>query len=111
MSGALDLGGERRAIGAGSPEARSESGSRGVTQRRLAHVARFLLTWLAAFLMIIALFCALGRQLKAMSTPVRALLVSGVFVVVMNILVMPGLTRLLARFEDPATRSGSRCPQ
>jgi antibiotic biosynthesis monooxygenase (ABM) superfamily enzyme len=73
-------------------------------------MARFLLTGLAAFLMIIALFSAFGRQLKAMSAPVRALLVSGVFVVAMNFLVMPGLARLLARF-DPSTKSGARRPR
>jgi hypothetical protein len=42
MSQALDLGGERRVTGAGSPEARSETRSRGVTHRRLLQVARFL---------------------------------------------------------------------
>ena len=105
MREALDLGGDAPRPRERSPQALIEKRSVGVTERRMVQVARFLLTWLAAFLMIIALFSAFGRQLKAMSAPVRALLVSGVFVVVMNFLVVPGLARLLARFGHPAPRS------
>lgn len=77
-------------------------------ERRLAGLARFLLTWVAAFLIVVALFSAFGEQLKGMSLPLRALIVSGALVIAMNFLVMPGLARLLARFEDSGGPPGER---
>jgi hypothetical protein len=72
---------------------------------RLARLARVLLTWSAAFLIVVALLSAFGQQLKAMSLQLRALTVSGVLVIAMNVLVMPTLSRLLSRFPGPGTPS------
>jgi len=60
---------------------------------------------LAAFLIAVGLFSAVGQQLLTMPRYLRALTVSGVLVVAMNFLVMPALTHLLSRFLRPGTSS------
>jgi antibiotic biosynthesis monooxygenase (ABM) superfamily enzyme len=54
-----------------------------------------LLSWLAAFLIVLGLFTLFGTQLAAQSLPIRALIVSGVMVLLMLNLVVPILRRML----------------
>ncbi len=79
--------------------------SRVSMERQLARLATFLLTWLAAFLIVVGLFSAFGQQLRAMSPQLRALTLSGLLVVAMNFLVMPAVTRLVSRFIRLGTSS------
>ena len=108
MDGSIDLTARRRAAGDGSRHEREEGDprrSRLSIERQLAKLASFLLTWLAAFLMIVGLFSAFAQQLKAMSLELRALTVSGVFVVAMNFLVVPAITRLVSRWSSIEPRA------
>lgn len=80
----------------------------------LVRLATTLAAWLAAFLVVMALFSLLGDQLGSLPLAVRALAISGVLVTVMVNLVMPPLGRLIARWfgEAPGApetiRSGHR---
>jgi antibiotic biosynthesis monooxygenase (ABM) superfamily enzyme len=56
-----------------------------------------LLAWLAAFLIVMALFAAFGEQLEDLSLPLRALTISGVLVVSMTQVALPLIHRLLRR--------------
>jgi antibiotic biosynthesis monooxygenase (ABM) superfamily enzyme len=56
-----------------------------------------LLAWLAAFLIVMALFVAFGAQLDDLPLPLRALAISGVLVVSMTQIVIPLIHRLLRR--------------
>jgi antibiotic biosynthesis monooxygenase (ABM) superfamily enzyme len=59
---------------------------------------RFLaLVWLAAFLILMSLFLAFGRQLNGLPLPLRVLIVSGVLVVSMTQVVIPRSNRYLRR--------------
>jgi antibiotic biosynthesis monooxygenase (ABM) superfamily enzyme len=68
-------------------------------ERQLVKLARILLGWLAAFLIVLALFAVFGEQLEAMPLQLRALTMSGALIIAMNFLVMPTITRLLSRFS------------
>jgi hypothetical protein len=76
--------------------------------RRLVELARFLLGWLGAFLIVLAIFTVFGEQLEAMSLRLRALLMSGALITAMNFLVMPALTRFLALFSLARAALGRR---
>jgi antibiotic biosynthesis monooxygenase (ABM) superfamily enzyme len=54
-----------------------------------------LLSWLAAFVIVMALFVAFGAQLDDLPLPLRALAISGVLVVSMTQVVVPLINRLL----------------
>ena len=56
-----------------------------------------LLAWLAAFLIVMALFAAFGAQLDDLPLPLRALAISGVLVVSMTQVALPLIQRLLRR--------------
>jgi hypothetical protein len=75
---------------------------------RLAELARLLLGWLAAFLIVLAIFTVFGEQLEAMTLRLRALLMSGTLITAMNFLVMPALTRFLALFSLARAALGRR---
>lgn len=113
MTEPVNLTDQRCVAGRRSPNGRSEGG-RGRSRLPIdlpMRLARFLLTWLAAFLLVVALFNVFGQQLKAMSPPLHALTVSGLLVIAMNFLVMPTLTRLFSRSQGPGTTSGDTQPQ
>jgi antibiotic biosynthesis monooxygenase (ABM) superfamily enzyme len=60
-----------------------------------ARLTFVLLAWLAAFVIVMALFVALGETLQDIPLPLRALAISGVLVVSMTQLVIPLIHRLL----------------
>ncbi|HEX8939818.1 MAG TPA: hypothetical protein VF763_06605 [Candidatus Limnocylindrales bacterium] len=103
----MDANGPTTDIGSGASRAAAQAGPtpserrRAAAERPLGKLARFLLSWLAAFLLIVTLFAEFGQQLTAMSPQVRALAMSGVLVVAMNFLVAPAITRLLSRLSGP----------
>ena len=55
------------------------------------------LTWLGAFLVVMALFAVFGRTLQQWPLAVRALVISGVMTLSMSLVVAPGITRYLTR--------------
>jgi antibiotic biosynthesis monooxygenase (ABM) superfamily enzyme len=63
-----------------------------------------VLAWLSAFLIVVALFTLFGDWLGAQSLLLRALIISGVMVVLMLNVVMPGLRRAIGRWLAPAWR-------
>lgn len=68
----------------------------------LVRLATTLAAWLAAFLMVMALFALVGDELESRPLAVRALAVSGVLVILMLNLVMPILGPAVARWFAPA---------
>jgi antibiotic biosynthesis monooxygenase (ABM) superfamily enzyme len=58
-------------------------------------VAFVLLAWLAAFVIVMALFVAFGTQLEELPLALRALVISGVLVVSMTQVVIPLINRFL----------------
>jgi antibiotic biosynthesis monooxygenase (ABM) superfamily enzyme len=74
--------------------------------RWLTPVATTLGAWLVAFLVVTALLTIFGDELQQMPLALRALLISGVLVALMVNLVMPVLSRVLARLlaGPPGTR-------
>jgi antibiotic biosynthesis monooxygenase (ABM) superfamily enzyme len=64
-----------------------------------------LLSWLAAFLIVLGLFSLFGTQLAARSLPIRALIVSGVMVLLMLNLVVPILRRILGRRQKSSANT------
>jgi antibiotic biosynthesis monooxygenase (ABM) superfamily enzyme len=54
-----------------------------------------LLTWLSAFVIVMALFLAFGDELRDFPLALRALVISGVLSVSMTQLVVPLINRLL----------------
>ncbi|MGI8911630.1 MAG: hypothetical protein ACR2JR_13930 [Rubrobacteraceae bacterium] len=58
--------------------------------------ALILLTWLAAFLIVMGLFVFFGEQLRLLPLPLRVLVLTGVLVILMSQVVMPGLNRMFA---------------
>jgi antibiotic biosynthesis monooxygenase (ABM) superfamily enzyme len=60
-----------------------------------ARVTFVLLSWFAAFMIIMALFVAFGAQLEDLPLPLRALSISGVLVFRMTQAVIPLKNRLL----------------
>jgi antibiotic biosynthesis monooxygenase (ABM) superfamily enzyme len=60
-----------------------------------ARVTFLLLSWLAAFLIVMALFLVAGGTLTDLPLPLRALTISGVLVVSMTQLAIPLINRFL----------------
>jgi antibiotic biosynthesis monooxygenase (ABM) superfamily enzyme len=56
-----------------------------------------VLAWLAAFLIVMALFEALGSELEDLPLAPRALVISGVLVISMTQVVIPLIHRFLRR--------------
>jgi antibiotic biosynthesis monooxygenase (ABM) superfamily enzyme len=54
-----------------------------------------LLSWFAAFVIVMALFVTFGAQLADLLLPLRALAISGVLVVSMTQVVVPLINRFL----------------
>ncbi len=54
-----------------------------------------LLSWLAAFVIVMALFLAFGAQLRELPLALRALAISGVLTVSMTQLAIPLITRFM----------------
>jgi antibiotic biosynthesis monooxygenase (ABM) superfamily enzyme len=57
-----------------------------------------LLLWIAAYLILMALFTLFGEPLNGMPLALRVLIVSAVLVVVMSQLVIPIVARIVARY-------------
>jgi len=70
-----------------------------------AKAALILLTWLAAFLIVMGLFVFFGEQLGSLSLPLRVLVLTGVLVALMTQVVMPGLNRMFASFLSRGKRN------
>jgi antibiotic biosynthesis monooxygenase (ABM) superfamily enzyme len=66
-----------------------------------ARVKFVLLSWLAAFIIVMALFLVIGPQLQDLPLALRALAISGVLVVTMTQVAIPLITRFL-RWERRA---------
>jgi antibiotic biosynthesis monooxygenase (ABM) superfamily enzyme len=66
-----------------------------------ARVKFVLLSWLAAFLIVMGLFAAFGTELQDMPLALRALVISGVLTVAMTQVAIPLITRFL-RWERRA---------
>jgi antibiotic biosynthesis monooxygenase (ABM) superfamily enzyme len=62
-----------------------------------ARLTFLLLAWLSAFVIVTVLFLALGTHLTQRPLVVRALIVSGVLVVMMTQIVLPLINRVLRR--------------
>ena len=69
-----------------------------------ARVTFVLLAWLAAFVIVMALFLAFGTQLRELPLALRALVISGVLVVTMTQVAIP----LIQRFLRSAGRIGAK---
>jgi antibiotic biosynthesis monooxygenase (ABM) superfamily enzyme len=67
---------------------------RGTVKRKLTFL---VLAWLAAFLIVIALFEAFGPELEDLPLALRALVISGVLVLSMTQVVIPLINRFLLR--------------
>ena len=67
---------------------------RGTVKRKLIFL---VLAWLAAFLIVIALFAAFGPELEDLPLALRALVISGVLVLSMTQVVIPLINRFLLR--------------
>src|SRR5262245_2712459 len=72
----------------------------------LAPVATTLAAWLVAFVVVMALFTLFGDELGSLPLTLRALVISGLLVVLMVNLVMPVLSAAIARWQvgAPGTR-------
>jgi antibiotic biosynthesis monooxygenase (ABM) superfamily enzyme len=55
------------------------------------------MAWLAAWMIVTALFLAFGRQLQRLPLLARGLVISGVLVITMTQLVVPVISRFLQR--------------
>jgi antibiotic biosynthesis monooxygenase (ABM) superfamily enzyme len=75
-------------------ERRTSAHQSGTVKRKLTFL---LLAWLAAFLIVIALFEVLGSELQDLALAPRALVISGVLVLTMTQVVIPLINRLLQR--------------
>jgi antibiotic biosynthesis monooxygenase (ABM) superfamily enzyme len=67
-----------------------------------ARLTFVLLGWLAAFIVVMALFFAFGDTLEDLPVPLRALVISGVLTVAMTQFAIP----LINRFLRSRSRSG-----
>jgi antibiotic biosynthesis monooxygenase (ABM) superfamily enzyme len=63
-----------------------------------------LLSWFAAFMIVMALFVAFGAQLDDLPLPLRALSISGVLVFSMTQVVIPLINRFLRSRGRNATK-------
>ncbi|MEM6355245.1 MAG: hypothetical protein AAF844_06130 [Pseudomonadota bacterium] len=62
-------------------------------------MARFLLTWAGAFATVLAIFAVAGPELAAAPAWLRALILSGVMVALMQRVLGPAINGLLTRIE------------
>ena len=74
----------------------------------LAPVATTLGAWLVAFVVVTALLTLFGDELGSLPLALRALVISGLLVVLMVNLVMPVLSAAVARWEVGAPRTRVR---
>jgi len=75
-------------------ERRTSTHQSGTVKRKLTFL---LLAWLAAFLIVIALFEVFGSELQDLPLAPRALVISGVLVLSMTQVVIPLINRFLRR--------------
>jgi antibiotic biosynthesis monooxygenase (ABM) superfamily enzyme len=68
-----------------------------LVQRLIRRIVTTLIVWAAAFLVVSLVFVLGGETLANAPGPVRALVVSGILVVLMVNLLMPVLGRLIGR--------------
>jgi uncharacterized membrane protein len=88
-----------------------EPGTHAAVRRRLVPAIITLAAWLVAFLAVMVLLTVFDKQLASLSVALRALVISGVLVVVMVNVVMPVLSTVIMRLlADPADRSTSGEP-
>jgi mannose-6-phosphate isomerase-like protein (cupin superfamily) len=88
-----------------------EPGTQAAVRRRLVPAIITLAAWLVAFLAVMVLLTVFDKQLASLSVALRALVISGVLVVVMVNVVMPVLSTVIVRLlADPADRSTSGEP-
>jgi len=71
----------------------------------LAKLGATLGAWLVAFLTVMALLTLFGDELKSLPLALRALVISGVLVVLMANLVMPIVNRVVTRWLPEQRRS------
>jgi antibiotic biosynthesis monooxygenase (ABM) superfamily enzyme len=70
-----------------------------------------LAAWTVAYLVVLALLSVLGRQLAALPVALRAAVISGVMIAVMVNIVMPALSRIIARgLAHPTSLPSPRKP-
>ena len=74
-------------------------------RRWLAPVANTLGAWVVAFLVVLGLLSLLGRELGSLPLAPRALIISGLLVALMANLVMPVLSRVVARLLAGPTKT------
>jgi antibiotic biosynthesis monooxygenase (ABM) superfamily enzyme len=72
-----------------------------------ARVKFVLLSWVAAFTIVMALFLAVGTQLQELPLALRALVISGVLVVSMTQVAIPLIMRFL---RSTGRRAAKRRP-
>ncbi|MEM7527012.1 MAG: hypothetical protein AAF416_04950 [Pseudomonadota bacterium] len=60
-------------------------------------MARFMLTWAGAFATVLAIFAAFGPMLEDQDPWVRALVISGLMVALMQRVLGPAINHLLTR--------------
>ena len=78
-----------------------DSGKPARADRWRAQAAMTLAAWLIAFLIVMLLSTVLRDQLASLPLPLRALVLSGVLVVLMVNLIMPLISTALARALPP----------
>ena len=71
---------------------------RPVSRTLRGRLLAMLLLWIAAYAILMTLFVVFGESLNAMPLPLRVLIVSAVLVVVMSQVVIPIVTRIVARY-------------
>lgn len=77
---------------------------RATVRRRLVPLVITLAAWMVAFVVVLVLLTVLGGPIAALPVALRALVLSGVVVVVMINLVMPVLSKTIMRWlADPGT--------
>jgi antibiotic biosynthesis monooxygenase (ABM) superfamily enzyme len=70
--------------------------------RLVARLVTTVLAWVIAFLTVLALLTVFGDQLSSLPLPLRALVISGLLVILMANLVMPVVSRAISRWlEEP----------
>lgn len=64
----------------------------------------FLLTWLAIYPLITAIFFLFGKQLSLLPLPIRTLLLTGILVYLMTYIVMPWLMKVFHNWLYPNSK-------
>jgi antibiotic biosynthesis monooxygenase (ABM) superfamily enzyme len=76
-----------------------------MTPSKLARLMTTLAAWPVAFFIVTAILTLFGDELKSLPLALRALVISGVLVVLMTNLVMPLLSAAIARWTACATEA------